>query len=298
MRTILVDDEPFILEKLEHMLRQHEALEVVAAYTDPLQALEEVHSTRPDCAFLDIEMAGLNGIELAERLAAACSGLQVVFVTAYNHFASQAFDVNAIDYLLKPIRPERLHHAVNKLVQREAQLPRHPEHSCTIRCFGAFEVIVNHRPIRWSRSRARELLAYLLQHEGKWISKYKLCDELWPTYSPERALSYLQICLHALRKTLREAGCTQIVIDYSNNKYSLTVQTVDWDLRSFEEASHAFSTTGSPEAAERALRWCRAEYMEGEDWLWASLPRESYIIRYDRLKQVIEEEEEVEEVEE
>lgn len=289
MRTILVDDEPFILEKLEQMLKEHEALKVVGAYPDPLQALQELAATRPECAFLDIEMAGLNGIELAEQLAAACPGLQVVFVTAYNHFAAQAFDVNAIDYLLKPIRPERLRHTVNKLVQRAAQLPQRPEYSCTIRCFGAFEVIVDSKPIKWSRSRSRELLAYLLQHEGKSISKYKLCDELWPTYSPERALSYLQICLHALRKTLREAGCTQIVINYSSHRYALTVQAAYWDMRGFEEERQAFSRTGALAAAERALSMYRGEYLEGEDWLWASLHRESYIISYDRLKQAVEE---------
>ncbi len=287
LRTVLVDDEPVILEKLKSILEENGKIEIAGTYTDPMEALKEMSSIMADCAFLDIEMPGLSGIELAERLACLNPDIEVIFLTAYNHYAAQAFDVNALDYMLKPIRPERLNKAIDKLIKKAAGRPESREAGCKIRSFGAFEVLVGGRPVKWSRSRAKELFAYLLQNEGKWISKYKLCEELWEGYGPERALAYLQICLHALRKNLREAGCTQMEIVYSDDRYVLKIKGVDWDLRRFESDFDVFRRTGSLEAAEQALGCCGGEYLEGEDWLWSDLLREEYIFRCNKLKKAL-----------
>ncbi len=287
LRAILVDDEPVILKKLKSIMEENEHIEVVGAYTDPMDALRDIPEAAPDCAFLDIEMPGLSGIELAERLMSLGPELEIVFITAYNHYAAQAFDVNAIDYLLKPIRPERLNRAVSRLLEKRSLNPKPIESTCKVWCFGMFEVATGGNAIKWSRSRARELLAYLLQHEGRWLSKYRLCEELWPGYSPEQALSYLQICLHALRKTLREAGCVQIAIEYSNDRYAIRVKEACWDQRQFDEEYEAFRKTGVIESAEQAMSHCRGEYLEGEDWLWSDILREEYICKYDRLKTAV-----------
>lgn len=283
LRVILVDDEPSILEDLEIMLGSCKEVEVAATYTDPVKALEGMEQHRADGAFLDIDLPGMNGIELAEQLSARNPELQVVFVTAYNHYAAQAFEVNAIDYLLKPIRPERLEQTVNKLLKRLAANSAPAPSSCRIRCLGSFEISVDHQVLKWNRNRARELFAYFLQHEGKWISKYKLCDDLWPDSSPERAQTYLQVCLHALRKNLKDAGKSRILLAYSNGKYALTVSDVDWDVRQFEEAYQRFKTSNSPEAAKQALSLYGGEYLESEDWLWSALRREAYICQYEEL---------------
>jgi two-component SAPR family response regulator len=287
LRTVLVDDEPLILEKLKTMLEENRHIQIVGAYTDPMEALKEMPSVRPDCAFLDIEMPGIGGIELAEQLSAFIPELEVVFATAYSHYAVQAFDVNAVDYMLKPIRPERLNKAVEKLLAKTIGRKKKQEDCCSIRCFGAFEVIVGSHAIKWGRSKSKELLAFLLQYEGKWLSKYKLCDEIWPDYTPERALAYLQICVHALRKCLREAGCLQLEIPYSDDRYFLKVGEVDWDIKTFEAEYEAFSRTGSMKAAKQALGCYGGEYLEGEDWPWSELLREKYICSYDELLKAI-----------
>ena len=283
LRAILVDDETVILKKIQAMVKDDGRVEVVGAYTDSQTAFLEAAETRPDCAFLDIEMPGLSGIELAERLTSLNPDLEVVFITAYNHYAAQAFEVNALDYLLKPIRPERLEKAVEKVLRRRDGKAEEVQSACTIRCFGCFEVLVGGQAVKWSRSKARELLAYMLQYDGKWLSKYRLCDELLEDHPPERALAYLQICMHALRRSLREAGCTQIQIQYANDKYVLTVMEADWDLRSFEQTYQTFGSTALPEHARQALACYRGEYLEGEDWRWVDILREDYICRADVL---------------
>jgi two-component SAPR family response regulator len=269
------------------MLESYPDIEIVASYTDSQAALQEAKEIKPDCAFLDIEMAELSGIELAEKLSTLSPEMEVVFVTAYNHYAAQAFEVNAIDYLLKPIRPERLGKAVSKMLQKSSGNALPTNSSCLIRCFGAFEVVVGGRAVHWSRSKSKELFAYLLQQEGKKISKFRLCDEQWPDYGPEQGLAYLQTSLYALRKSLRSIGCEGIQIEYADDRYVLYVKKADWDVRQFEAYYSEYMKTQSPEAGKKAMELYRGEYLEGEDWLWSDVQRENFICKYETLRRAL-----------
>lgn len=290
LRAIVVDDEPIILNELASMLANDKRIEIIGMYNDPLQLLQEIERLSPDCVFMDIEMPGLSGIELAERMSME-GNIQpdIVFITAYNHYASQAFDVNAIDYLLKPISPERMYKTIDKLVKRMEESRRMElgsapvEVQCQIRSFGAFEVKQDGRAVKWTRTKSKELLAYLLQYEGKWISKYKLCDEQWGEYEPERALAYLQTSLYALRKNLKAAGCTGLHIEYVNDRYRLKVTDAKWDYHQFEAVYAQYKQTHAQELAQQALALCTGEYLEGEDWPWSDIMREEINRRCESL---------------
>ncbi len=114
MTGIAVDDEKIILEELCTMIRQTE-IELLRAFQDPLEALEGMKSLRPDVVFLDIEMPGLNGIELARKIADFAPKIQIVFVTAYEQYALKAFEVSAVHYLLKPLTQEKISEAVERI---------------------------------------------------------------------------------------------------------------------------------------------------------------------------------------
>ena len=283
MRIILIDDEPFALEEIKEILDKNGKIEVVGTYTEPLKSFQEVSVTNPDWAFLDIEMAGMSEIELVEKLLAINSTIEVLFITTHNYYSSQAFDVNAIDYILEPLRTERINKAVDKLLKNSNVRYGSHDTSCKIRFFGGFEVIVGNNPIRWNRSKTKELLSYLLQYEGQWLDKYKLCDELWPKYEPDKALAYLHTTIWALRKNLKEAGCTQIKLEFACDKYILRLGDVNWDLREFERYYKMFIQSGSLESAKMTVQCYRGEYLEGEDWPWADITRESYTLRYNEL---------------
>lgn len=120
LRVFLVDDESLALERLEQMLSATERVEVIGQETDPEAALAKLGDLPIDALFLDIQMPGLNGFELLARL--AWQPL-VIFTTAYDEYALQAFEVHSIDYLLKPIEPAQLDRALNKL-ERLAATPR------------------------------------------------------------------------------------------------------------------------------------------------------------------------------
>lgn len=105
LKVILADDEPAGRVALRRALEQCGGVDVIAEAANGLEALEAIERERPDVAFLDIEMPGMTGLEVAANLSATP---RVVFVTAYDEYAVKAFDANALDYVLKPFRVERL----------------------------------------------------------------------------------------------------------------------------------------------------------------------------------------------
>jgi two-component system response regulator LytT len=114
MKTVIVDDEKLARRELRRLLNAVDGIEVAAEAKNGLEAVTVVMKEKPDLVFLDIEMPGLNGLQVAEKLLKKKVAAHVIFVTAYDHYAIKAFEVNAVDYLLKPIVPERLDESIDR----------------------------------------------------------------------------------------------------------------------------------------------------------------------------------------
>ena len=117
IRAYLVDDEPLAIERLTRLLAAFETISIAGAATDPAQALAFLNgaSKKVDVLFLDIQMPGLTGFDLLARLDAQIAQPFVIFTTAYDEYALRAFEVNSIDYLVKPVDQEQLDRALTKL---------------------------------------------------------------------------------------------------------------------------------------------------------------------------------------
>ena len=118
MKVLVVDDERVARNRLKRMLGRIEGLEVVGEAADGKEALERIVELEPDVAFLDIRMPEMDGLELARRLP---ESTRVIFTTAYDEYAVEAFETSAVDYLLKPVEAERLETAIRKLERRAAR---------------------------------------------------------------------------------------------------------------------------------------------------------------------------------
>jgi two-component system LytT family response regulator len=114
IRTVIVDDEPLARETVRVRLEREPDVEIVGEAGDGPAAVDEILRLTPDLVVLDVQMPGLNGFDVLERVAGECLPA-VVFVTAYDSFALRAFDVHAVDYLLKPFTAERLQRALNRV---------------------------------------------------------------------------------------------------------------------------------------------------------------------------------------
>lgn len=118
LQAVVADDEQPAREELCFLLGQIAGVSVVGQAENGVSALSMINELEPQVAFLDVQMPGLTGFEVANLLLNAQSPAQVVFVTAYDQYAIDAFDVNAVDYLLKPVEQKRLEHAVERVRHR------------------------------------------------------------------------------------------------------------------------------------------------------------------------------------
>ncbi len=145
MRAIIADDEPHLAEDLRRrLLRLWPELQIVAVVHDGVAAAEALTAIEPDIAFLDIRMPGQSGLDAARSAAPDC---RVVFVTAFDDHAVQAFEQAAVDYLLKPVSDERLARCVERLKQRSEAAPD----ALLARLRQLLDVPAKPQPLRWLR---------------------------------------------------------------------------------------------------------------------------------------------------
>jgi two-component system LytT family response regulator/two-component system response regulator LytT len=126
LRALVVDDEQLARDELGYLLGQVGGVEVIGEAGNGLEALGAIDRLAPDLVFLDVQMPGLSGFEVARRMVDDRAKSHIIFVTAYDQHAIEAFEVNAVDYLLKPVDPARLELAVQRARRRiSADLPLH-----------------------------------------------------------------------------------------------------------------------------------------------------------------------------
>jgi len=122
MRALIIDDERLARKELTNLLKDHHEVEIIGEAVNADDAYQKIQTLDPDLLFLDIQMPGKTGFDLLEMLD---SVPKVIFTTAYDEYALKAFEVNALDYLLKPIQPERLAESIKKLFKLEEEEPVH-----------------------------------------------------------------------------------------------------------------------------------------------------------------------------
>ena len=118
LKVILIDDERLARNELKRLLQEFPDIEVIGEATNADEGIEKIETLSPDVIFLDIQMPGKNGFEMLTELE---KSPHVIFVTAYDEFALKAFDVNALDYLMKPVEPKRLADAILKVKQKDEE---------------------------------------------------------------------------------------------------------------------------------------------------------------------------------
>ena len=118
MRVLIVDDEPLARQRVRHLLEQEAGIESLAEASNGSEAIEKIASDRPDLVFLDVQMPEVDGFDVIEAIGSeGCPS--VIFTTAYDQYALRAFEVNAVDYLLKPVDPDRFRRALDRVRQQD-----------------------------------------------------------------------------------------------------------------------------------------------------------------------------------
>ena len=269
IRTIVVDDEWYNLEEICDFVEKTGFMSVESRCRNGIDALREADRVLPQAAFIDIEMPEMDGLTLAEKLLEKYPGMQIVFITGWNQYAVAAFELNALDYIMKPLSKARFQKMAERLKSQIEPAEPKRENRVSIRCFGGFEVIVNGQPVVWKRIKAEELFAFLLVHHDTFVSKDILLENLWPDYESTKSLTILQTSVCKIRNIF-SACKDEVKLAYSSNRYGLFLSGVGCDYLDAESALNHFQEN-RPEsfgAVEHACETLRSGLFDGRGYLW------------------------------
>ena len=246
MRAIAVDDEIYMLETLQEAVNASEDIETVEAFSSCSAALAYATENPIDIAFLDINMRGIGGLGLAEKLIEMQPHCKIVFCTGYKEYAVSAFQLHVSGYLMKPITPEAVQKEIDHIKGVKAA-----EKLLTIRCFGNFEVFHEGEILPFKRKKAKELLAVLIDRNGAGMTAKQLCAVLFAADTDdEKNAAYLRQLVLDLKNTLK-AVRAEDVLKHDTPYYRVDTNLVRCDYLSFLE-------TGKPEF--------HGEYMTQYSW--------------------------------
>lgn len=271
MKVFIIDDEQLAVDSLKGMLERIGRVQIAGTYTNPIEALEDLDYQRVDAVFLDNEMGPYNGIQVAKDIKAKHPEINIVFVTAFEKFAVDAFAVRAVDYLLKPVGESRLKETLNRLQELDGRdeemtgLTDSP--MLIINVMGSVKLRDNRgNEVKWRTKKVKELFVYLWDHYPSGVHRSRILEDLWPEQYAENAAQLMHTTLYQLRKILRNSGF-QRPIQLVNEKYVLNVDGKS-DMEKIEQvlASKKMTTT----EIERIIHLYVGDYVEEEGYTWAS----------------------------
>lgn len=246
MNILLVDDEKLQLTRLKECVKAVLNDAIFFSYTNPLEALEENKKTDFDIAFLDIEMPGINGISLAKSLKNNNPKINIIFVTAYNNYALDAYKLHASGYVTKPVNKEKIKEEIEGL---RYDIEIKPTKKIQIKCFGNFEIFYQGIPLKFKYQKSKELFAYLVDREGSSINVNELNAILWEEDHP----SYLRNLISDIQSTLKKINASDVFIK-KYNECSIDVSKVDCDAYEYKNNN------------PNAIMMYRGEYMVQYSW--------------------------------
>lgn len=205
MRFLAVDDEPLMLDGLVSALRDARPGAEILLFQWPEDALEAAREQPADVAFLDIQMDGMTGLQLAVELKKIKPDIHIIFVTGYSQYAVDAFAMHATGYLLKPVEKANVERKLTFLYGEQSV------GKVRVQTFGGFEIYVEGHPVKFSRAKSKELLAFLIDRKGASVTTADayaaLFDGAADTVSGK---GYFRNIVKDLRQSLRTAGIEDI----------------------------------------------------------------------------------------
>ncbi len=268
-KVIAVDDEQNALNRFERLINDDNRLELLSTFTKASDAVEFMKDNKVDIAFLDIEMPEMTGLELAEVLMDINPYLEIVFVTAYNQYALEAFRAHATGYLLKPLSHDDFTTQIDTMEKKLSKTHVVEDDKLVINCFGAFSIkkAKDSEPLRFRTSKAEELLAYLIQNEGRARSKDMILDTLWPDADLDKAANNFRVTCTYIRSTLADFGYTDILIR-DHDDYNINISRIRCDYLEFRNKIANPDTLGLADT-ETLINIYKGPYLENRFYDWA-----------------------------
>ncbi len=231
MIAIAVDDEALMLGALVAALEVSPDITEVVKFSDCEAALDYARNNPIDVAFLDINMRGMGGLELAKSILEARSCCKIVFCTGYEEYAIPAFKLHASGYLMKPISAEDVQGEIDNIKgihQNEKLL--------TVKCFGNFEIYAKNKPLVFKRLKTKELFAFLVDRKGAGMTAKQICAVLFPSNTDDAKNSaYLRQLVMDLKNTMKTVGAEDVLC-HETPFYRIDTNLIKCDYISYLES--------------------------------------------------------------
>ena len=284
-RIIVVDDELLALKRFEHIVQKDNRVKLVQTFQDGLSALDFVKENTIDIAFLDIEMPEINGLELANKIQEIDPYINIIFITAYDQYALDAFKAHAIGYLLKPLD-------INAFLEQITQVARNAEprkiapissenkettKKLIVRFLGqslCYDESAPNTPITFRTTKAYELFALLVHHYKTPLSKFTILDILFPDADYDKANKLFYVSCSYLRSAFSKLDYPDVLIR-DNDNYRINTALLDCDYITLIEAEKKLPEYSTEELVALSTL-CVGEYHMGKTYDWA-LETKAYI---------------------
>ncbi|MBJ6360169.1 response regulator [Paenibacillus sp. GCM10012307] len=281
IKVYLVDDEPLALFYLGSMLKDLGDFEIAGTSTNPLEAIQAISETRPDAVFLDIDMPEMDGLQAAELVQDTWPAADIVFITAYNQYAVDAFELNAMDYVLKPLQRTRMEKTVAKLKERFKQRPQTAiiAEAPIIRCMNMLQYEQREgqrESFRWRTLKSEELFCYLLHNRTTVVNKETLIDLLFPGTEYKKAMTHLYTTIYQVRKMFEELHIDIAIAKIGAQRgYKLDLKQVRIDVDMWQEELLQLDRVDQDnyERHQKAIDAYAGDYFEEQGYLWAESER-------------------------
>lgn len=251
MKILALDDEHNALEMLIQTIQEVSPDMEVHGFRDPEEALRWAEANAPvDVAFLDIQMRGITGLTVAKQLKKSSPKVNLIFTTGYSECAVDACNMHSSGYLLKPVNAAKVSYALENLL-----FPVEESHVNTyVRTFGSFEVFVNDQIVHFGRSKAKEMLAYLVDRRGSSVSRKEIFAVLFGDDAYDHGKqAYLTNIIRDLRDSLSAAGAEKMLVR-KYNTYAVDTKFFTCDLYEYDKGDVA------------SLNMFHGEYMVQYSW--------------------------------
>ena len=252
MNIMIVDDEPLLVKNTAETVQNFNYVKNTYGFTNPKKALDYICTNKIHVALLDIEMPGIDGLTLAKKIHEISPDTCIIFITSHSQYALDAFNVDAISYLLKPFADEELDKALKRslaMINYEVK-----NNHIQINTFDGFDVYVNGEILHFPRQKSKELLALLVDHKGASLTSKEAMAYLWEDKPVDDKLKEnFKKCSSTLKKVVKEMGIEHI-LNIKYNNLSINTSAFNCDYYDFLNCD------------PKALRLYHGVYMPNYSW--------------------------------
>ena len=253
MTILCVDDERLLMEDTVALCRGLDQVDRAVGFTRPAAALQWLEKEQADIALLDIDMPGMNGLELAAAIREIRPQLPVIFLTGYEHYALDAYAVHPAGYLLKPVNKEKLASEIAYAYEASSSRQK-PRFRVEAHTFGNFDLLVDGKPVSFKQAKCKELLAYLIDRQGASVTRPEVFAILWEDREYNRSMQkQLDAIIRSMRATLTDLGVSDI-FEIQSGGMRVNPESLSCDAWRYLEGDRD------------AVQAFRGEYMSNYSW--------------------------------